>query len=92
MARTRARQLGSGATVPYMGQIASFPFSFAPSGWAACSGQLLPINRYITLFSLLSTTYGGNGTTDFKLPNLPPRSPSGPWYCIAIDGAYPPRG
>lgn len=85
------RQLDVGATQPYLGQIASFPFTFAPSGWAACTGQVLPISRYVMLFSLIRTTYGGNGTSDFMLPNLPARSPSGPWYYIAIDGIFPPQ-
>jgi microcystin-dependent protein len=52
-----------------------FAGDFAPSGWAFCNGQLLPINQYAALFSLLGTTYGGNGTTNFGLPNMQSRAP-----------------
>ena len=55
---------------PFLAQIALFPFNFAPQGWALCNGQLLPINQNQALFSLLGTTYGGNGQTNFALPNL----------------------
>jgi len=54
----------------YLGQIEIFAFDYAPRNWAACAGQLLPINQYQALFSLLGTTYGGNGTTNFALPDL----------------------
>ncbi len=59
----------------FVGQIIAVPFNFAPKGWALCSGQLLPINQNQALFSLLGTTYGGNGTTTFQLPNLQSRVP-----------------
>ena len=52
-----------------------FGFQFAPSGWAQCNGQTLAISQYTALFSLLGTTYGGNGTTTFQLPNLQGRLP-----------------
>jgi microcystin-dependent protein len=55
---------------PFIGEIRGFSFSFAPRGWALCNGQLLPINTNQALFSLLGTTYGGNGTTTFALPDL----------------------
>ncbi|MDR3529656.1 MAG: tail fiber protein [Rhodopila sp.] len=55
---------------PYLGQIEAFAFGFAPRGWALCAGQIMPINQYQALFSLLGTTYGGNGTTTFALPDL----------------------
>ena len=55
---------------PYIAEIALFPYIFVPIGWAKCSGQVLPISQNTTLFSLLGTTYGGNGTTTFALPNL----------------------
>ena len=55
---------------PFLGMIAMFGFSFAPRGWALCSGQLLAISSNSALFSLLGTTYGGNGTTTFALPDL----------------------
>jgi microcystin-dependent protein len=53
------------------------PYNFAPDGWLLCEGQLLPINQYSALFSLLGTTYGGNGTTNFQLPDLRGRFPMG---------------
>jgi microcystin-dependent protein len=55
---------------PFVGQIAMFGFNFAPSGWALCNGQLLPISQNTALFALIGTYYGGNGTTNFALPNL----------------------
>jgi len=55
---------------PFLGQIQMFSFNFAPQGWATCSGQLLPINQNQALFSLLGTMYGGNGQTNFALPDL----------------------
>jgi microcystin-dependent protein len=60
---------------PYLGEIRAVSFTFAPKGWAMCNGQLLPINQNQALFSLLGTTYGGNGTTTFALPNLQARVP-----------------
>jgi len=55
---------------PFLSEVRIFSFSFAPQGWAMCNGQLLPINQNQALFSLLGTTYGGNGTTNFALPDL----------------------
>jgi len=55
---------------PFVAEIRMFPFNFAPRGWAWCNGQLLPISQNTALFSLLGTTYGGNGQTTFGLPNL----------------------
>ena len=55
---------------PFLSEIRIFSFNFAPKGWAFCNGQLLPINQNQALFSLLGTTYGGNGQTNFALPNL----------------------
>jgi len=60
---------------PFIGEIRMFGFSFAPRGWAACDGQELPIAQNSALFSILGTTYGGNGTTTFKLPDLRGRVP-----------------
>jgi microcystin-dependent protein len=59
---------------PYIGQIQAFGFNFAPVGWAQCNGQLLPIAQYQALFSLLGTTYGGDGQTTFALPDFRGRS------------------
>jgi microcystin-dependent protein len=55
---------------PYIGQIKLVAFNFAPKGYAFCNGQILAINQNTALFSILGTTYGGNGTTTFALPNL----------------------
>ena len=57
-------------TQPFLGQIQPFGFGFPPRGWALCNGQILAIAQNTALFSLLGTTYGGNGTTTFALPNL----------------------
>jgi microcystin-dependent protein len=62
-------------STPYLSEIRILSFNFAPTGWALCNGQLLPINQNAALFSLLGTTYGGNGTTTFALPNLQARVP-----------------
>lgn len=59
---------------PFLGQIQAFGFNFAPRGWAKCEGQLLAISQYSALFSLLGTTYGGDGRTTFGLPDLRSRS------------------
>ena len=60
---------------PYLGEIRIFSFNFPPKGWALCNGQTLPINQNQALFAILGTTYGGNGTTTFLLPNLQGRVP-----------------
>lgn len=60
---------------PFIGQIIIVGFNFAPRGWAFCSGQLLPIAQNSALFSLLGTTYGGNGVNTFALPDLRGRAP-----------------
>lgn len=60
---------------PYLGEIKMVSFSFPPKGWAFCNGQLLPISQNQALFALLGTTYGGNGTSNFALPNLQGRVP-----------------
>jgi microcystin-dependent protein len=62
---------------PYIGEILLVPFNFAPHNWAFCNGQLLPIIQNQALFSLLGTQFGGNGTTNFALPDLRGRSPIG---------------
>lgn len=55
---------------PFVAEIRIFPFNFAPKGWAFCNGQLLPISQNTALFSLLGTTYGGDGKSNFALPDL----------------------
>lgn len=59
----------------YLGEIRFFSFGFPPKGWAFCNGQILAIAQNQALFSILGTTYGGNGTTTFALPNLQGRAP-----------------
>jgi microcystin-dependent protein len=63
---------------PFVAEIRIFPFNFAPKGWARCDGQLLPISQNTALFSLLGTTYGGNGKSTFALPDLQGRAPMHP--------------
>ena len=60
---------------PFLSEIKIVAFNFPPKGWALCNGQLLPINQNQALFALLGTTYGGNGQTNFALPNLRGRVP-----------------
>ena len=68
---------------PFLGELRIFSFGFAPRGWATCNGQLMPINQNQALFSVLGTTFGGNGTTTFALPNLQGRVP------MHTSSAYP---
>jgi microcystin-dependent protein len=63
---------------PFLGEIRMFAGNFAPQGWAFCQGQILPIAQNTALFSLLGTTYGGNGQTTFALPDLRGRLPMNP--------------
>ena len=63
---------------PFVAEIRIFGFNFAPSGWALCDGQLMPISQNTALFSLLGTTYGGDGRSTFALPDLQDRSPMHP--------------
>lgn len=69
----------------YLGQIELFAFNFAPVDWAPCEGQIMPIMQNQALFSLLGTTYGGNGETTFALPKMKPVTPQGPHYFIYIN-------
>src|SRR5213082_1250698 len=55
---------------PFVAEIRIFPFNFAPKGWAFCDGQILPLSQNTALFSLLGTTYGGDGKSNFALPNI----------------------
>jgi microcystin-dependent protein len=63
---------------PFVAEIRIFPFNFAPKGWAWCNGQLLPLSQNTALFSLLGTTYGGDGKSTFALPNLEGSAPMHP--------------
>jgi microcystin-dependent protein len=60
---------------PFLAEIRMFPFNFAPTGWSQCNGQLLPIPQMTALFSLLGTTYGGDGRSSFALPNMQDSAP-----------------
>ncbi|WP_163938559.1 phage tail protein [Paraferrimonas sp. SM1919] len=64
-------------TEPYIGQIQAFGFNFPPKNWALCNGQLLDINSHQALFSLIGTTFGGDGRTNFAVPDLRGRVPIG---------------
>ena len=72
----------------FIGQIMMSGFNFAPKFWALSNGQLLPINQNQALFSLLGTQYGGNGTTNFALPDLRSRTPIG--YASSVDPSWQP--
>src|SRR5512138_674857 len=63
---------------PFVAEIRIFPFNFAPKGWAWCDGQILPLSQNTALFSLLGTTYGGDGKSNFALPDLQGRAPMHP--------------
>ena len=63
---------------PFVAEIRIFPFNFAPKGWAWCNGQLMPLSQNTALFALLGTTYGGNGKSNFALPDLQGRAPMHP--------------
>ena len=76
----------------YIGQILLLPYNFAPQGFAFCEGQLLSIAQNTALFSLLGTTYGGDGQNNFALPNLKGKEPHPHLhYCIALQGIFPSR-
>lgn len=78
----------------YMGSICLFPYDFVPMYWMRCDGQLLQISTEAALFSLIGTKYGGNGTTTFALPKLPPVKLSNGsllYYVINTMGTYPSR-
>ena len=79
---------------PFVGEIRPFGFSFAPKGWATCNGQLIAISQNTALFSLLGTTYGGDGKSTFALPNLmgslvvhPGQGPGQTWYLGEMQGS-----
>ncbi len=63
---------------PFVAEIRIFPFNFAPKGWAWCDGQILPLSQNTALFSLLGTTYGGDGRSNFALPDVQARAPMHP--------------
>lgn len=73
----------------HMGEIILVAFDFVPDEFVDCNGQLLAISSNSALFSLLGTTYGGNGTTTFAVPNI--TAPTGMRYIICVVGLYPSR-
>ena len=76
----------------YIGNIMLFAFPFSPVGWLSCEGQTLTINQYQALYALIGITYGGNGSTNFMLPNLNGASPLPAMkYYIATEGIFPTR-
>ena len=75
LGRPKPAAAATTGTGPFIGEIMLVSWNFAPKGWAFCNGQLLPINQNQALFSLLGTTYGGNGVTTFALPDLRDRVP-----------------
>lgn len=77
---------------PFIGEVMLVPYNFAPRGWAIAAGQLFPVSQNEALFSLLGATYGGNGTTNFALPDMRGLEPvCGMHYVIALEGIYPSR-
>jgi microcystin-dependent protein len=80
---------------PFIGEIRLLPYNFAPRDWAACNGAQLPIQSNVALFSLIGTAFGGDGQTNFNLPDLRDKSPfpqntQGGYY-IALNGVFPER-
>jgi microcystin-dependent protein len=79
---------------PFLGEIETFAFNFCPVGWTTLNGQILPISQNTALFSLLGTTYGGDGQTTFALPTAKPifTATGAPLLqCIALQGIFPSR-
>ena len=74
---------------PIIGEVKYFAGNFAPRGWSFCQGQILEIAKNMTLYSLISTTYGGDGRTTFALPKI--EDLNGCKAIIALDGVYPNR-
>ena len=76
----------------FLGQIQLFAFGFVPRGWIICDGSSLPIVHYNAVFSLLGTTYVGDGSTNFAVPNLKGKEPIPvSMYCLCLEGMYPTR-
>ncbi|ACB32544.1 Tail Collar domain protein [Leptothrix cholodnii SP-6] len=75
---------------PILGMIALFSFPFQMEGWAPCDGRLLPIMQYQALYSLMGTTYGGDGQSTFGIPKMAAPA-QGMSYQIALNGVYPQR-
>ena len=80
-------------SAPFLGEVSCFGFGYDPDGWAPCNGRDMPIAQYQALYSLLGTTYGGDGETSFMLPKIAPLDAQGATlnWRIATLGLYPPR-
>jgi microcystin-dependent protein len=94
IACTAPRPALAQATDPYIGEIQIFAFNFCPTGWSTLQGQLLSISQNTALFSLLGTTYGGDGRTTFALPkwgSIVTANGAALTPCISLFGVYPPR-
>ena len=78
---------------PFLGEVSCFAFGYEPEGWAPCDGREMPIAQNQALYSLLGTTYGGDGETSFMLPKIAPLDAQGATlnWRIATLGRYPPR-
>ena len=75
--------------VPYIGEVTVFAFNFAPAGWLACEGYLLPISEYTKLFSLIGNNFGGDGVSTFGVPNFSSLTEEGGQYCMSLFGTVP---
>jgi microcystin-dependent protein len=73
---------------PFIGELAQFPYTFAPRNWAFCHGQLISINSNPALYSLLGTTFGGDGITTFALPDLRPKDTNGNVVQVHVGQIY----
>jgi hypothetical protein len=73
---------------PYLAEVRAFAFNFCPSGWLPADGSMLPIAQYQALFSLLGTSYGGNGETNFGLPDLRGRTPLGTGQGVTLGTVF----
>jgi microcystin-dependent protein len=81
---------GPALPTPFLGEVRLFPFTSAPAGWKVCNGETVPLNQNQALFSLLGTSFGGDGRTEVGLPNLSHSAvPHGLQYFIAVEGTYP---
>ena len=73
---------------PFIGEICQYPYTYAPKGWAFCHGQTMQIQQYTALFSLLGTTYGGDGRVTFNLPDLRPKDANGNVVQLQVGETY----
>ena len=73
---------------PFIGEICQYPYTYAPKGWAFCHGQLMQIQQNQALFSLLGTTYGGDGRVTFNLPDLRPKDANGNVVQLQVGETY----